>query len=431
MKYEDYTVLPGGGFAFTNISRKFAVGDAYFINRSGLSAPTPGQYSNGFKVAPVLNALTARLGWIQPTQSGAFTLTGLNTTSNSSRFFNDGSFHAIVDPYIIQQVQPDNQITETNFNTLLLRMQQAAILRALNAVFNVRELLEKTMLFERFGRQDYLDTPSPGGNIFVGVRILPARNFDRAVQIDSVTLYFAQTVTFNLHLFHDTGPLTPIVTIPVTAIGGQQTVINFNQFVLKYADVNRSGYYYFGYFQNEVQGSAINEILERFNELLNIGCVPCELQVPYQGAMFGTPPALSINVNQVAFTNKTHGFNIQFSAFRDHTQAILDTPYLFDELIGLMVAAMTIEAIMTSLRSNKDERISKDLMGVIWKDLNLDESKGEGDFQPAVSGLKKQIRIELARVKKQFYPKQKVVTNTHDTESFSPYGMPEVDLFRY
>lgn len=429
LKYEDYEVLPQGGFAFTNLGRLFAIGDAYFISTTGLSTPQPGVYSNGFQFDNVLNALTGRLGWLQPTLSKAITIAGLNTTSNSGRYFNDGSFHAIVDPYIIQQVQPDTQITPTNFNALLLRLQQSAILRSLNGVFNKREILERALLFERFGRQDYLDTPQPVPT-FVGVRITTPRDFDRSMQIDSLALFFNGNASFNFYLFHDTQPGSPIATVPVTVQAGKQTVLNLSQFTLNYSQFNKSGYYYFGYFQKDLPAGVVgmNEIIERFNDMFEFGCVPVELQ------QLPTGPGISANnidVNQVSFTIKTHGFNIQLSAFRDHTENILMSPYLFDNLIGLQVAAMTVEMIAMSYASNLMERITKELISMIWKDLNMDDSKGLGDFQPQVAGLKKMIQQEIIRVKKEFYPKPKIETITHDTENVNPYGTPVDVAYRY
>lgn len=429
MKYEDYTVLPDGGFAFTNPARVFAIGDAYFIHTTGLSLPQSGPYTNGFQLNPVLNALTSRLGWLQPTVAGALTLSGPNTVSNSGRYFNDGSFHAIVDPFLIQQTQPDPQISAVNFNALLLRMQQAAILRALNGVFNKREILERSLLFERFGRQDYIDVPNQYPT-FVGIRITAARDFDRSIQLDKLYLYFNGPGTMNFYLFHDTQPGSPIMTIPVTFTGVGQTVIAFSEFYLNYSQFHSSGYYYFGYFQEDLPlgVNAMNEIIEQFNKMYNYGAVPCELQ---QKAAGGNISAKNIDTNQVAFTIKTHGFNVQLSAFRDHTQGILQSPYIFDNLIGLQVAAMTIEMINVAYRSNLQERISKEVTAQLWRDLNLDDSKGLGDYQPMVAGLKKMIATETARVKKEFYPKPKITTVDHDTNEDVVYGMPQLEIFHY
>lgn len=415
--YENYQVLSTGGFQWLLGNSFGNNGQTIFIYLTGISAPVAGAYSNGFQFTNVLNALLGRVGWRQPTISGFTTLTGLNTTSNSGRYFQD--FHAIVTPQNLKTTQEDLQISDVNFNTFLLNLQKAAIMRSLNGVFNKRDRLEQKLLFERFGRQDYLNVPYAVPT-FVGVRITAPRSFDKAMQIDSLALYFNQNVSFNFYLFHDASPGVPIATVPVTANANQQTIVKLNQFVLNYVDVVRSGYFYFGYFQPDLGGAeAYNEIIEKFNQLYNFGCTPVELlKVGSTG----------INVNQVAFTIKTHGFNMQMSAFRDHTQAILNAPYIFDELIGLNMAAMVIETIQNSTNSNFVQRVTAEASKMLYNDLNLAMTTDEF---PYATGIKNAIKRELYRVKREFYPTPKVETNTHDTEDFRPYGIPELDLFRY
>lgn len=416
LPYESYQVLSTGGFQLLNGQTFGNNGQTWFIHTTGLSTPQAGNYSNGFKINAVLNSLIGRIGWQQPTIAGFTTLTGLNVQSSSGRYFQD--FHAIVRPDIIKQVQEDTQISDANFNALLLTMQQAAVMRSLNGVFNKKDLLERKLLFERFGRQDYVNVINPSPT-FVGVRITAPRDFDRAMQIDSLALLFNGNVSFNMYLFHDTQPGSPIATIPVTAVGGQQTIVNLNQFVLNWSDLNKSGYYYLGYFQQDL-GSvlAINEIIEVFNQLYNFGCTPVELLQIGSG----------INVNQVSFTIKSHGFNIQMSAFRDHTQQIVMNPYLFDELIGLNMAAYVIELIQNSTNSNYKQRLTQEASKMLYNDLNL--AMSTEDF-PYSTGIKKMIQREQWRVKKELYPPHKIETNSHDTEDFRPYGIPEIDLFRY
>jgi len=111
-------------------------------------------------------------------------------------------------------------------------------------------------MFERFGRQDYVN---PNTGLFVGVRILPAKAFDVSVQIDNVALKFNGNVTFNMYLFHDSQPSIPLATIPVTASANVQTVVNVGQ-VLSYAGAgNKSGVYYLGYFQGDIGSVQANK----------------------------------------------------------------------------------------------------------------------------------------------------------------------------
>jgi hypothetical protein len=68
------------------------------------------KYSNGFDLIKVQGALLGLVGWQQPTALGSPVLSDANLTSRSGRFFNDGSFHAVVTPDNIKASQEDSSI---------------------------------------------------------------------------------------------------------------------------------------------------------------------------------------------------------------------------------------------------------------------------------------------------------------------------------
>ena len=381
----------------------------------------PVDYSNGYHITDVMNALLGRRRWRQPTTSEfPYTLAAdlvWGSGDNYSPVFE--SEHKIVDVFNIFNNQGDEGITQDGFNEYLRNLNRDNILKCLNNVFTKKENLEKKLLFERFGRQDYINLNE---RKFVGVRILPARQFDVSCQIDNVALKFDANVTFNLYLFHDTQPQAPLAIFPVSAVAFEQTIVNVGK-ILSYAGSgNKSGVFYFGYFQNDL-GSvhAINEIIERFNPMFRFGMVPIEL---------ANPSGTIIDVNNVSFTMKTHGFNIQVSAFRDFTQLIIDNAHLFDNLIGLQMAADVIELINNSVRTNKDQRVNKELSQALYMDLNLAQTTEERPFS---TGLKTRIFREYARVRNEFYPKKRTVSITHDTDNNDIYGVPPpvIDVFKY
>lgn len=370
------------------------------------------KYSNGFDVDKVLSALMNRRRWRQPTRSDfTITLTDPNiwaTGDTNSPVFE--AIHKAVTPFNIWSVQEDKSISGTNFNTYLQNLQKDVVLKCLSSVFSKHEMLEKKLLFERFGRQDYLN---PNEGKFVGVRITPAKAFDKTIQIDSIAVRFNADTTINFYLFHDTQPLVPLKTISVTGNANQQTVVPIGEY-LSYSGVsNKSGAYYFGYFQNDLGSTqAYNEIVQRFNPMYNFGCNPIELP---------TVGDHQIDVNQISFTIKTHGFNIQLSAFRDYTQLIVDNAYLFDNIIGLQMAADVIELIQNSNRLNNEQLISTDQTKMLYSDLNLAETTDESPFSV---GLKARIHAEANRVKREFFPKHKPTSITHDTDQVNIYGTP-------
>jgi len=376
-------------------------------------------YSNGYNVTAVMAALMNRRRWRQPTRADfPFTLAGTNIWPANSVNPVFESIHKIVSPYNIWAVQEDKDIDVAGFNAYLTNLQADVVLKCLSSVFNKKEFLEKKLMFERFGRQDYINLNT---GVFVGVRILPAKLFDVSVQIDNVALKFDADVIFNLYLFHDSQPGVPVKTISVTAVANEQTVINLGH-VLSYAGSgNKSGVYYLGYFQDDLGAvHGINEIIENFNPMFNFGCVPIELNKVGSG----------IDVNQVSFTIKTHGFNVQLSAFRDYTQLIVDNAYLFDNLIGLQMAADVIEMIQNNTRSNKDQRITGELTKMLYTDLN---HAGPTEESPFSAGLKSKITNEVYRVKHEFFPRKKATSITHDTQSKNIYGTPApvLDAFQY
>lgn len=370
------------------------------------------KYSNGYDVDKVLTAVMNRRRWRQPTRSDfTIVLTSPNIwaagDTNSPVFEAE---HKIVTPYNLWIVQDDPSITSANFNLLLQNMQRDVVLKCLNSVFSRKEILEKKLLFERFGRQDYLN---PNEGRFVGVRITPAKAFDKSVQIDNVALKFNQDITFNLYLFHDSQPLVSLKTYPVTAKANEQTIVSIGDIISYSGVTNKSGSYYLGYFQDDLGSTqAINEIVQRFNPMYNFGVMPVELPAL---------PGHKIDANQISFTIKTHGFNVQLSAFRDFTQSIIDNAYLFDNLIGLQMAADVIELIQNTTRTNKDQRITVELTKMLYSDLNLSMTTEESPF---AVGLKSRIAKEQCRVRYEFYPKAKPLSITHDTDNINIYGTP-------
>lgn len=388
-------------------------------------------YSNGYNVKQVMLALLNRRRWRQPTRSGFLgTLTGSNVWSDAEDLLYAPTFDAVhkaVNPWSVWRTQPDDAITIANFNIYLQQLQTDCVLKCLNGVFNKAERLEKKLLFERFGRSDYPNTifGVPG---FCCVRILPAKDYGISCQIDSVALLFNEDVTFNMYLFHDTSPGVPLAAKSVSAVANSQTIVKFSQFILNYSELKKSGYFYFGYFQSDL-GSAVatNEIIQEFNTMNYFGITPVEMQVVAPLVENGVQ---GININYLSFTVKSQGFNIQMSAFRDFTQLIVDCAYLFDEVVGLQMAADVIEMIQTTIRTNQDERITQELTAQLGKDLNLAEPS---DANPYVSGLKVRITREINRVKNEFFPKAKPTTITHDTENSNIYGVPPpvLDAFSY
>jgi len=345
-------------------------------------------YSNGFEVQSVLSSLKKRLGWRQPTLAGSPVLNTDNKQSISGRYFQ--SFHSLVTIAKLKDVCEDKDITDADFNIYIANIQEDAILRCLNEVFREPELIEQKLLYTRFGTMDQVVENS---GLFTGYIINVANDFGISTQINSATFYFDQDCTFNLYLFMD-GVKEPLQTIPVSVVAFQRTEIDFDSLILNYK-VGRK--YYFGYFQSEL-GTA-RAIREQVDTWATTRCFEAYV---FQAPAIESNTDFDHNYRQYGFL--PYGLNLEMISFKDHTQKILRKASLFDEAVGLTVAAMVIEEIVMTTRSSKDERQIQEQAGRLYTDLNQAYATEQ---LPIMPGLKSRLASELKRLRTTFFPEQK------------------------
>jgi hypothetical protein len=351
------------------------------------------KYSNGFDLIKVQAALVGRVGWQQPTLAGSPVLSTDNLLSRSGRYFNDGSFHAIVSPGNIKISQENPLITDSELNTLLLNRQRACIQRALSGVFNTPEFVEQALVYER---SSVNDVAIAGSGKFVGFEINIAKKPDVTIQLMNATLLFDQDVTFNLYLFKD-GKKSPVWQQEVSAMAYESSVVTLTDLYLNYAGNTKGARFYFGYFQDDLNSAQAIQEQVCFNEtiMLRAESFMCDVAGDEQIDTIGR-----------SYSYSPYGMNLEVTSFRDFTSQIVQKSALFDELIGLTMAYMTIEQMIYAARSNKDERILKDNLSQVGIQLDLNGVAPISD-SPQVSGLKQRIDRELKRVKEQFYPRKK------------------------
>jgi len=344
-------------------------------------------YSNGFDIDQVLPALQQRLGWMQPTLAGSPTLSQDNITSKSSRFFNDGSFHALCTIENIKATQEDPAISEEDFNTYLFKLQSALIMRSLNEVFRKPELIEQVLLYTRYG---WNDIAVANAGQWIGWMINVGNDQSISTQLSFATLYFDTDVDFNLYLFQD-GVREPLKTIPVIVSAFAHTEVDLN-LVLPFKTGSK---YYLVYDQSELgDAKAIREQVETY------AMTRCFEAIMFQAAAIDD--GTFFNHNQKQYPGLPQGINLEVVTFRDHTQRILRKANLFDEVQGLQMAVMAIEGINNSNRANLTQRNAEQHSQQMYADLNQAYATKEVPISP---GLKSRVYSEFKRLRETFFPK--------------------------
>jgi hypothetical protein len=380
--YALYSVISTGGFRL--IGSTFEDGEKWFVFAVGTSYQLQyiSSYTNGFHYPQVISALFGRVGWLQT--PGAPVLNTSNLFSKSGRYFNDGSFHSLVTLSNLKQVMELNGATDFEFNAYLEALHRGVILRLLSATFGVPEFISQDMTFTRF---DSSDKQIQNTGAFTGIRIFRPSSLNYAIQIDKVELYFNEAKTFMLYLYEDTNP-TPIWSTSVTSVANSRTTVSIPDLVLN----NTHGrILYLGYNQDQlgtckaISETDIETIGNRMYGIEFFKCIPG-------------------NFSEVNYTGDTTGLNAQLTVFKDHTASITTKAGLFDNAIGLQMAAQLVEQILFTKRSNSDERILGNTAGQMLGSMALDGVAPITDG-PQSYGLRKQISAELVRMRESFFPK--------------------------
>lgn len=383
-----YSIRPTGGANL--VGNVFAGGEIYFFHPTGIDLQTaPSSYTNGFNYAYLVNKLFGRIGWKQPTIAGSPVLNTANTTSTSGRYFNGAAgFHAMLTVENIISAMEDPLAGTVAINDYLTDLQTGAIFTLLNGVLSTPQLIDSTMLFERSIRNDI---PLQNFGKFCGYRIRVAPG-EFTVQLSKVSFIFSGNANFNFYVFHDMRK-APIFTQAVSVVGNDQVPIELHDCVLKYADNDvQGGIYYAGYFQNDIGGvQAFDEFVSKWNDSLAFG---------YTGFEAVQSATADFNRINVPYAFKTYGMNLEIQSYRDFTNKVVRNPGLFDEALGLMVAILALEVMAYSTRSNKNQRMTKELASQIYIDINNSESAGH--FNPYVAGLVVRLEREMNRIRDTF-----------------------------
>lgn len=354
----------------------------------------PVRLSNGFNLDRIFPNYLGRIGWHQPKNS-KITLSQENLKALSGRYY-DRSGHKACTVENLYYAQEDESITSDEFNDFLQEQDEACLMRCITAIFNRPALIEHRINYTRTG--NVRNIPIPNTDLFCGYRINIA-NGDYAVMLNSVSLAFDKSISFNLYLYNDLLE-PPIYTAEVSTIANTQTRHQL-EWVLNYvvsSDIgtpsgNMGGVVYIGYFQRDIEAQgakALDEQLNLWSDTKIFGAYP--FQAPRIGELDFQRRYPSVNF-------RNYGLNIEVSSYRDYTQLLIQNAHLFDEARILTMSINALEMIKYSNRTNNPQRLNDENVRDLSLDMNL--ARPSKDL-PFVAGLKEQLTRELIRVSDNF-----------------------------
>ncbi len=341
------------------------------------------QYSNGLDLLRVLPALVGRLKWTPAVVT-------TENASKSGRYFDDNSFHSMVTEAMLKDLQPTPGISEAAFVAFKDKFEKAAIMKALNAVFPRPLLIEKTLLHAILPEDRPSQLPDA---LFVGYKVVVAETYDMLQQIETAVLHFDADTAVKLYLFKE-GEALSIWDETVNAVGGKYSVVDLKDCFLSYGK-EKATTYYFGYKPSELLNGA-----KPFLDSIRYDYTTCT----YETCLV-TASAIPIYEQKANSGSYANGLNLEVSAMYDNTVRVVKSAFVFDELVGLINAAMILELGLFNNRRNATERKAADSIDKLAAQLDLMGAVPVTDG-PTTEGLRAKIKNEVLKVQKSFVRKQ-------------------------
>jgi hypothetical protein len=297
-----------------------------------------------FDKAKIQTSLSGLVGWQQPANPDYDIVSSANLLSRSSRYVNENPFCKV-------ELLKDNYdyagVSDNDFNTFLANIINQAITTVCDNVFNATDYIDRGLVYQNANNKINAEILPSG---FVGYEICSEKT-NVAFKITRVLCDFANTGTFTLLLFNSQKK-TPIQTKLITITTDNQEV------VLDWVCNNTLGYsgeWYVGYIAGALQPyernySMANDITTYEN---------CEVESMYVN---GVNTNILWNLEQIEYDARCWGLNFDITVYEDFTDLIVNNESLFAKAIQMQTQIKCIENIKSSIRSNLNERIARDLI---------------------------------------------------------------------
>ncbi|MGR3177519.1 MAG: hypothetical protein ACUZ8E_05645 [Candidatus Anammoxibacter sp.] len=323
-----------------------------------------------YDIPTIKTNLSGVVGWRQPLETEFAIVDAPNLLSSSGLIFQ--GFHSLVTIANLKNVVPES-LSDADFNTFIFDMQKDAIAQVVQSVFQKKKPLTKALLdkLRLYDNANIKDDPIPNvSKRWVGFKIDLNKNNNIKVVIDALGSEFDSITNLTIFLFHSSQKAA-IKTFALTTLLSDSKFDDLADFVLDYLTFI-GGTYYIGYKQDDLGSvQALNrtfEISERANIPKHFDIEPIRVEDYTGNELF--------DIDDIEIASETHGLNFEFTTTIDLTNLISDQRQIFANLIGMQVAAVVLEKIFHSTRTNAIKKETRDL--ALFELKGTDENRETG-----------------------------------------------------
>lgn len=329
----------------------------------------------------IQTAMLGLVGFNQP-YNPDYAIVDIDNQASESGYF------ATDNPYAKIEFIKDNQdyfeISNDDFNALLVNIKKSAISNIVNQVFSSYDFLERDVLFKNASNKVGVEQLPIG---FVGYKIRVSNAKNIAFKINRVLLDFDGTGDIELLLWN-TASKVPIYTKTVTITTDHQ--IEVLNWTLDNSDDTYKGEYYIGY---NTTGLTVQPFKREYN---NASVMTSLKNIAVEKVLVSNHNSTTLfDVSKTEGMSQDCGLNLDLSVYDDFTDFVINNKMLFARALQLQMTISCIQIYMASLRSNSNQSHANQ----IYEKIMIELEGTRADNVIYIKGIKNQLLSEISSIR--------------------------------
>ncbi len=331
-----------------------------------------------FNIETIKSELVGLVGFRNPANPKYAIVDNDNQKSESGLFINDNPYSKIE---YLKDNHDYSRITDDKFNSFLKNLKSTSCVDVCFSVFNKPDFIDRNLIYSMNNNKvDEITLPIG----FVGYKIDVSNEKDVAFSLNKGIFEFTVQTEIQFLVLNSNNK-EPIFakTITCNEFYHEET-LNFV--------CNNSGYYKGSFFVGFVVTN--QKTYDRNYNSSNYMNKLTYLDI--NQIYVDDTSATMFNQNNIEFTNKYCGFNLDITVVDDYTNLILANKYLFSRAIYLNAVISCLNIYVSSLRSNSSERDSNELYSRIMLEI---EGTRPDDNVVHIRGLRPEMVYEISQIR--------------------------------
>lgn len=330
-----------------------------------------------FNKSKIEDSLYGIVGLRQPDNPDYQFLDAENQISRSGYYVNDNNYAKVE---LFKDNNDYHLASDTQLNTKLKELQQSAIASVCNKVFNKSDYIDRSLLY-RYAQNKVNTETLPNG--FIGYKLTLDSTKNIAFNISRIFLDFQGTGNIEILLFNSAKK--QVLQSQIVSITTDRQEVELN-WTVNNTDLDYKGEYYLGY---NTDGLTVAPYKRDYN-MSNVKSCYSNLDIQ-DIFVSGHNTNTIFDLTTVDGNSLSTGLNPDITVFDDYTDIIINNQSLFAYAIYLDMAIRMISLNLSSIRSNKNQRIGE--QNTVRMIQEIEGQDGEGTVK--ITGLRPMLLSEL------------------------------------